>query len=66
MAYQLKGGEEIINGILFGWTGRECSACNGTGECDDSHFGGLRTCQSCGGTGGEWGRMPEHPKDLVK
>ena len=59
MPYELKAGEKIHQGQLYGWTGQDCSKCNGTGENDEA-----RACSSCGGTGDEWGLMPNQPKDL--
>lgn len=57
MTYRLKGGEEIRDGKLYGWTGRDCTLCGGHGV--DDHV-----CSGCGNTGEEWGLMPEQPKDL--
>jgi RecJ-like exonuclease len=59
MTYQLKGGEEIRDGKLYGWTGRECETCAGTGEGKQ-----YPTCTGCGGTGEEWGLMPTQPEHL--
>lgn len=59
MAYQLKGGEEIRNGVLFGWTGAKCKTCNGHGVDNENH-----TCTNCAGTGDEHGRMPVQPPEL--
>jgi hypothetical protein len=56
MAYQLKGGEEWINGVLHGWTGNKCPSCGGHGEKHDGS-----TCNECGRTGDEWGVMPTQP-----
>lgn len=61
MTYQLKGGEEVRNGKLYGWTGHDCSTCKGTGENNDDI---PSACKNCGGTGEEWGLMPEQPTDL--
>lgn len=63
MAYQLKGGEEIRDGKLYGWTGRDCEPCKGYGEEEGEY--GPRSCSHCSGTGEEWGLMPEQPKNLV-
>jgi len=60
MAYQLKGGEEIRDGKLYGWTGRNCFVCRGTGIATD----GDRSCSSCAGTGEQWGLMPTQPENL--
>lgn len=61
--YELKAGEEVRGGRLFGWTGAACPKCNGTGEAS-----GLnpytRACVSCAGTGEEWGAMPLQPPNL--
>lgn len=59
MTHQLKGGEEIRDGVLFGWTGAACGKCDGYGEDNEA-----RACSSCAGTGDEWGRMPAQPPDL--
>lgn len=40
-----------------GWTGRKCPSCNGNRYMDDSGV----SCPSCGGTGEEWGDLPEEP-----
>lgn len=60
VSYQLKGGEYVKGGKLYGWTGKECTACRGTGE------GGAGDCPcgECGGTGDEHGVMPVQPSDL--
>ncbi len=63
MAYQLKGGEEIRDGKLFGWTGNLCGACGGYGEQHNCENGPVR-CDACAGTGEEWGFMPAQPTDL--
>lgn len=63
MAYQLKGGEEIRDGKLYGWTGRKCEHCKGTGE-KSGQEDGPRSCQQCAGTGEEWGLMPVQPDNL--
>jgi DnaJ-class molecular chaperone len=57
MTYQLKNGEEWQNGKLYGWTGKDCPKCQGHG-IDNENW----TCGACGGTGEEWGLMPEQPK----
>jgi hypothetical protein len=57
MTYQLKGGEEIRDGKLYGWTGAACPEC----KTHDDAFG---SCPGCAGTGEVWGLMPEQPKDL--
>lgn len=59
MTYQPENGEEIRNGVLFGWTGAKCGDCGGYGEDNEA-----RACRSCGGTGEKWGRMPTQPPDL--
>jgi hypothetical protein len=58
MIYQLKGGEEWRDGKLYGWTGRVCLECDGTGEISGEGEG---RCMKCGGTGEEWGLMPVQP-----
>lgn len=57
--YQLKGGEEVRDGKLYGWTGRQHKVCGGSG-LNNNNF----RCNSCGGTGDEWGLMPVQPADL--
>lgn len=59
MAYQLKGGEEIRDGVLFGWTGLDCGTCNGHGVDDENN-----RCNCCAGTGELWGRMLIQPAEL--
>lgn len=61
MTYELKGGEEIRDGKLYGWTGRKHEPCKGTGETNEA-----RRCDSCGGTGEEWGLMPVQPDNLTE
>ncbi|MDR5728245.1 MAG: hypothetical protein RB191_12530 [Terriglobia bacterium] len=67
MTYELKNGEEVRDGKLYGWTGERCRHCSGTGEDSDNgldeNFISWR-CNSCGGTGDEWGLMPVQPADL--
>lgn len=63
MTYQLKAGEYVKNGLLYGWTGKVCSLCNGHGEHPSQEFG-RQPCKGCGGTG-EWhGLMEVQPDDL--
>jgi len=59
MAYQLKAGEYVKNGVLYGWTGKTCGKCGGHGTNDEN-----RACFGCGGTGEEHGVMPVQPHDL--
>lgn len=59
MTYQLKGGEEIRDGVLFGWTGAEHAECGGHGVDNENN-----RCDGCAGTGEEWGRMPVQPPEL--
>jgi hypothetical protein len=59
MTYQLKGGEEIRDGKLYGWTGVDCVKCNGHGVDDENYI-----CGQCAGTGETWGLMPVQPDDL--
>ena len=57
-----KGGEEWLEGKLYGWTGGECQRCDGTGEdAGHKHLPGYR-CGGCGGTGEGWGLMPTQPE----
>lgn len=64
MTYKLKGGEEIQNGVLFGWTGEKCKRCKGTGQEYKSDLDCDGSCSGCAGTGEEWARMPVQPTDL--
>lgn len=64
MTYELKNGEEIRDGKLYGWTGHNCVKCNGTAEDFSDANAPYTTCRHCGGTGEEWGLMPNQPKDL--
>lgn len=61
MSYQLKNGEEMRDGVLFGWTGENCAKCKGTGEDFSDQNAPYTTCRSCGGTGEAWGRIPVQP-----
>lgn len=65
MTYKLKAGEEIRDGKLYGWTGREHAACNGTGEDFSDDNAPDTTCRGCGGTGEEWGLMPDQPAGIT-
>jgi hypothetical protein len=60
--YQLKPGEEVRDGKLYGWTGKKCTGCKGTGDCGDES---PRGCPECGGTGDEWDEMPLQSADLL-
>lgn len=57
--YQLRGGEYVKGGKLYGWTGQRCPRCQGTGEAIDAH-----ACNGCGGTGEQYDLMPTQPADL--
>lgn len=57
--YQLKGGEYVSDGILYGWTGQKCASCKGHGELADD-----TRCPSCSGVGEEHGIMPVQPPNL--
>lgn len=61
--YQLKGGESIRKRKLYGWTGKSCTCCKGSGESPDDRMG-RTACGGCGGTGEAWGLMPVQPRDL--
>lgn len=61
MAYELKGGEEWIEGILHGWTGNLCKACKGYGEAYEPVRDADGPCRACSGTGDEYGIMPVQP-----
>jgi hypothetical protein len=63
--HQLKNGEEVRDGKLYGWTGRNCLKCSGCGEDFDEKDDQPRSCRECGGTGEEWGLMPEQPADIA-
>lgn len=63
MTYQLKGGEEIRDGVLFGWTGAKCAKCDGCGETSGDRLEG-HACKGCAGTGEHWGHMPVQPAEL--
>lgn len=63
MPYELKGGEEVRDGKLYGWTGEVCPGCGGHGENPSQEFGRL-ACTGCGGTGEKWGLMPVQPENL--
>jgi hypothetical protein len=65
MTYELKNGEEIRDGKLYGWTGRDCPKCEATGEDFSDENAPFTTCCKCNGTGEEWGLMPVQPADLV-
>jgi DnaJ-class molecular chaperone len=64
VTYKLKAGESIVGGVLYGWTGAQCSDCRGHGEVFDKKAGVDTVCKGCGGTGDEYGRMPVQPSDL--
>lgn len=63
MTYQLKGGEEIRDGKLYGWTGRDCPRCQGSGQNSGEYDHVM--CGGCGGTGEEWDLMPVQPTNLL-
>lgn len=54
---ELPAGSEYINGVLHGWTGRDCPRCGGTGEDFSDANAPYTTCRKCGGTGEEWGKL---------
>lgn len=58
MRYVLNGGEEIRDGKLYGWTGKSCPRCHGTGDIDSEY---QQSCPACSGTAEEWGLMPVQP-----
>lgn len=39
-------------GKLYGWTGKTCPHCKGTGEDNEA-----KACRSCAGTGEEYGEI---------
>lgn len=53
----LKGGEEVRNGLFWGWTGQRCGFFQGHGQGVNS-AGEECGCPDCGGTGEEWDLMP--------
>ncbi len=61
MTYELKGGEGVKDGKLYGWLGKPCEYCGGSGESGADH---PRACTGCGGTGEAHGLMPVQPADL--
>jgi hypothetical protein len=63
MTYELKGGEYVRGGKLYGWTGRQCGKCGGHGE-DPSQEYGRHACVACAGTGEEHALMPAQPDNL--
>ena len=65
LQYELKGGEEIRDGKLYGWTGSDCQKCKGTGEIHNEECE-MTSCANCDGTGEEWGLMPIQPDNLPK
>jgi hypothetical protein len=65
MTYELKNGEEIRDGQLYGWAGHNCLNCGGTAEDFSDENAPWTTCRYCGGTGEHWGLMPVQPTDLV-
>lgn len=48
-------GYRYHNGILYGWTGLPCKACNGTGEDFSDKNAPSTTCRACAGTGDDHG-----------
>ena len=64
MTYELKGGEEWCDGVLFGWTGEECPECKGYGQAYRRELDADGSCKDCAGTGEKWGRMPKQPTEL--
>jgi DnaJ-class molecular chaperone len=43
---------------MEGWTGKDCPNCEGRGIVRDD-FGYEVPCDVCGGTGHEWGEIPD-------
>jgi hypothetical protein len=60
MNYQIGGCEER-RGRLYGWTGRRCARCRGTGAVHVFSIGSIVPCVDCAGTGDEWGLMSVQP-----
>ena len=61
MSYVLRGGEEWVDGVLHGWTGRKCPRCDGHGVIYSPGLDNEARCPACGGTGDEYGVMPHQP-----
>ncbi len=62
--YELKGGEHVKDGKLYGWTGKACPDCNGCGEKYDASRDCDAACPGCSGTGDQYGLMPHQPENL--
>jgi len=62
--YQLRPGEEVRDGVLYGWTGNDCSDCKGTGQRYCETRDREAACVNCGGTGEYWGVMTKQPTNL--
>lgn len=45
---------------MEGWTGKVCPNCDGRCTVRDDD-GNEVTCDACGGTGDEWGEIPDEP-----
>jgi hypothetical protein len=43
---------------MEGWTGKDCPNCDGRGTVRDD-YGHEVTCDACGGSGHEWGEIPD-------
>lgn len=52
---------ETVNGQSRGWTGAVCPKCKGIGLISGPEGWDI-TCNGCGGTGEEYGPIPETPK----
>jgi hypothetical protein len=50
------GATRMPDGRLYGWTGRDCPRCEGTGQGKSDDY---LTCKACGGTGDEFGPIDE-------
>lgn len=46
--------------MTYGWTGNRCKQCSGRGEVLDD-YGVWIACDACGGSGHEWGELPDEP-----
>lgn len=45
------------DGVIHGWTGRDCPKCSGTGEDFSTENAPHTTCRACAGTAEEHGPL---------
>jgi DnaJ-class molecular chaperone len=50
------------DGRKFGWLGKDCPGCGGSGENPDTG----RSCTGCGGTGEAYGEIKAEPPAMEK